>query len=246
MFDFSVFRIRAFSGALMGSIGMNFSFWPLMIYLPVYYQSGLGYSSMATGLALLAYTLPTLLMPPLGEKLVVRFGAARMIPLGLFTIGAGFMLMKFAAAQQMSLLPGALLSGIALGLTNTPVTNTTTGSVPGNRVGMASGIDISARLITLAINIALMGSLLVAGIAASLQRIMPGQSDVYALAEHIAGGGEVSLTHDIAAQVLTDGFSGVLLYGAAGVWGLALASYLLFNAKTQSADPDFKNKECAS
>jgi len=75
-----VFRIRAFSGALMGSIGMNFSFWPLMIYLPVYYQSGLGYSSMATGLALLAYTLPTLLMPPLGEKLVVRFGALRMHP----------------------------------------------------------------------------------------------------------------------------------------------------------------------
>lgn len=234
MFDFSVFRIRAFSGALMGSIGMNFSFWPLMIYLPVYYQSGLGYSSMATGLALLAYTLPTLLMPPLGEKLVVRFGAARMIPLGLFTIGAGFMLMKFAVAQQMSLLPGALLAGMALGLTNTPVTNTTTGSVPGNRVGMASGIDISARLITLAINIALMGSLLVAGIAASLQRIMPGQSDVHALAERIAGGGEVSLTHDIAAQVLTDGFSGVLLYGAAGVWGLALASFLLFNVRRKA------------
>ena len=35
MFDFSVFRIRPFSGALMGAIGMNFSFWPLMIYLPI-------------------------------------------------------------------------------------------------------------------------------------------------------------------------------------------------------------------
>ncbi|KNC05784.1 MFS transporter [Pantoea sp. RIT-PI-b] len=248
MFDFSVFRIRAFSGALMGSIGMNFSFWPLMIYLPVYYQSGLGYSSMATGLALLAYTLPTLLMPPLGEKLVVRFGAARMIPLGLFTLGAGFMLMKFAVSQQMSLLPGALLSGIALGLTNTPVTNTTTGSVPGNRVGMASGIDISARLITLSINIALMGSLLVAGVAASLQRIMPAINDAQDVAERIAGGGEVVLTDNVAARVLADGFSGVLLYGAVGVWGLALASYLLFNIKSKRAiaRTDERNKkQCA-
>ncbi|MBA0038791.1 MFS transporter [Pantoea sp. BIGb0393] len=248
MFDFSVFRIRAFSGALMGSIGMNFSFWPLMIYLPVYYQSGLGYSSMATGLALLAYTLPTLLMPPLGEKLVVRIGAARMIPLGLFTLGAGFMLMKFSVSQQMSLLPGALLSGIALGLTNTPVTNTTTGSVPGNRVGMASGIDISARLITLSINIALMGSLLVAGVAASLQRIMPAINDAQDMAERIAGGSEVALTGNVAARVLADGFSGVLLYGAAGVWGLALASYLLFNIKSKRAiarTDEMNKKQCA-
>jgi MFS family permease len=32
MFDFSVLRIRTFSGALFGSMGMNFSFWPFMIY----------------------------------------------------------------------------------------------------------------------------------------------------------------------------------------------------------------------
>ncbi|MDF1893706.1 MFS transporter [Rahnella contaminans] len=241
MFDFSVFRIRPFSGALMGSVGMNFSFWPLMIYLPVYYQSGLGYSSVATGLALLAYTLPTLLMPPLGEKLTARFGAARLIPLGLFTIGAGFMLMNIAVVTHTSLLPGALIAGAALGLTNTPVTNTTTGSVPGDRAGMASGIDISARLITLAINIALMGSLLVTGIAASLKALLPAGENLPAIAEHIAGGSEVSLAGGIAAQALTEGFSGVLLYGAIGVWILALMSYLLFNVrgrgKTVSCEP---------
>ena len=234
MFDFSVFRIRPFSGALMGSIGMNFSFWPLMIYLPVYYQIGLGYSSMATGMALLAYTLPTLLMPPVGEKLVLRYGAARVIPLGLLSIGVGFVLMKWAVAYQLSLLPGALLAGTALGITNTPVTNTTTGAVAANRVGMASGIDISARLITLAINIALMGSLLVAGIAAGLQQRLPNVGDGYALAERIAGGAAVVLNHDIAAQVLAEGFSDVLTYGAVGVGFLALASHLLFNLKTKA------------
>ncbi|WP_431888280.1 MFS transporter [Pectobacterium colocasium] len=230
MFDFSVFRIRPFSGALMGSMGMNFSFWPLMIYLPVYYQSGLGYSSLATGLALLAYTLPTLLMPPLGEKLVVRFGAARVIPIGLFTIGTGFMLMTFAAAHHLSLLPGALLAGAALGLINTPVTNTTTGSVSGDRAGMASGIDISARLITLSINIALMGNLLVAGIAESLKGVVSEGIDT--LAERIAGGGEVStLATEVASRALTEGFGSILLYGAGGVWVLALMSHLLFNFK---------------
>lgn len=232
MFDFSVFRVRAFSGALMGSVGMNFSFWPLMIYLPVYYQSGLGYDSVTTGLALLAYTLPTLLMPPVGEKLTARYGASRLIPFGLFTIGAGFILMLIAVVHHLSLLPGALLAGMALGLTNTPVTNTTTGSVAANRAGMASGIDISARLITLAVNIALMGSLLVAGIAASLKKVMPAAGDLSSLAERIAGGSVVEgLQTAQIAQALTDGFAVILIYGAAGVWILALMSYLLFNDK---------------
>lgn len=232
MFDFSVFRVRAFSGALMGSVGMNFSFWPLMIYLPVYYQSGLGYDSVTTGLALLAYTLPTLLMPPVGEKLTARFGASRLIPFGLFTIGAGFILMLIAVVHHLSLLPGALLAGMALGLTNTPVTNTTTGSVAANRAGMASGIDISARLITLAVNIALMGSLLVAGIAASLKKVMPAAGDLSSLAERIAGGSVVEgLQTAQIAQALTDGFAVILIYGAAGVWILALMSYFLFNDK---------------
>lgn len=77
MFDFSVFRIRRFSGALLGSIGMNFSFWPFMIYLPLYFQNGLGYASVATGLSLLAYTLPTLVLPPLAERLIRKARALR-------------------------------------------------------------------------------------------------------------------------------------------------------------------------
>jgi MFS family permease len=42
MFDFSVFRIPAFSGAIIGSAAMKFSFWPFMIYLPIWFQAGLG------------------------------------------------------------------------------------------------------------------------------------------------------------------------------------------------------------
>ena len=62
-----------------------------------------------------------------------------------------------------------VIFGIGLGLTNTPVTNTTTGSVPSTRAGMASGIDMSARLISLGANIALMGFVLVNGIFAYLK-----------------------------------------------------------------------------
>src|ERR1044072_4167805 len=103
---------------------MNISFWPFMIYLPIWFQAGLGYDSVTAGLALLAYTLPTLVLPPLAERLALRFRAGLVLPAGLFTIGLGFILMRFGSAAShtdwLTMLPGCLIAGMGLGLTNTP------------------------------------------------------------------------------------------------------------------------------
>ncbi|ETR78083.1 MFS transporter [Afipia sp. P52-10] len=242
MFDFSVFRIRAFSGAIIGSAAMNISFWPFMIYLPIWFQAGLGYDSQAAGLALLAYTLPALVVPPLAERLSLRYRPGLVIPAGLFIIGLGFVLMKLgsaaAHASWLTMLPGCLLAGIGLGFTNTPVTNTTTGSVPTERAGMASGIDMSARMISLAINIALMGFVLVEGVRSSLSAALPDLPDaatLRSLAERIAAGASVSPDQGASAatvhQALTDGFGWVMLYGGIGVWLLAAFSLFVFGRK---------------
>lgn len=246
MFDFSVLRIRRFSGALLGSAGMNFSFWPFMIYLPLYFQNSLGYASVGTGLALLAYTLPTLVIPPLGERLALRYRPDVVIPAGLFTIGLGFLLMKWGSsvtqASWLTMLPGCLIAGIGLGLTNTPVTNTTTGSVPSERAGMASGIDISARMISLAINIALMGFILVEGILSSLRSQLPGSPDdvqLRLLAESISAGNAAVLAQtgqvttipvDVANAALAHGFGWVMLYGGIAAWVLVAASCWVFRS----------------
>ncbi|UVH55880.1 MFS transporter [Variovorax paradoxus] len=249
MFDFSVFKIRNFSGSIIGSIGMNFSFWPFMIYLPIYFQGALGYDAVTAGSALLAYTLPTLVLPPLAERLSLRYRPGVVIPAGLFVIGLGFMAMRYgsgmAHASWMTMLPGCLLAGIGLGLTNTPVTNTTTGSVPSSRAGMASGMDMSARLITLAINIALMGFILLEGIHAHLRGALSASLDAMqlrALAEKIAAGNFASLAEGFPAlsqadpsgavvhAALVHSFGLVMLYGGVGVWVLAGVSLLTFGS----------------
>src|ERR1700744_108395 len=245
MFDFSVFRVRNFSGALLGSMGMNFSFWPFMIYLPIFFQGALGYGSVTAGLSLLAYTLPTLVVPPIGEKLAHKYQPGIVIPAGMFTIGLGFILMKFGGSVDhvngLTMLPGCVLAGIGLGLTNTPVTNTTTGSVPSTRAGMASGIDMSARLITLAINIALMGFILVEGVVSYLKHALPGSfNNPRALAERISAGNFASLhqafpelssldpSGTVIHAALLHGFGLVMLYGGVGAWILAAASFVIF------------------
>ena len=246
MFDFSVFRIRRFSGAIMGCIGMNFCYWPLIIYLPIYFKSGLGLDDNATGLLLLAYTLPFLMLPPVADHLLRRFGPRIAIPLGLATLGTGVILMRigsgFENATWLTLLPGTLLAGIGLGLTNTPVTDTTTGSVPSDRAGMASGIDISARLISLAVNIAVMGLIFVEGIRWSLPQSLATALDgeqAQVLAAAIAAGNldAVRQSHPgLAAQdpsgllahtALVEGFGWVMLYGGISAWLLAIASFAI-------------------
>lgn len=242
MFDFSVFRIRPFSGALLGSVGMNISFWPLMIYLPLYFHGVLGYDDAAAGCALLAYTLPTLVVPPLAERLAARYRPGWVIPAGLFTIGAGFFLMKWGSGVAEpgwpSMLPGCVCAGVGLGMTNTTVTNTTTGAVTSERAGMASGIDMSARMITLAINIALMGLILVSGVAAGLRYAaatggmdVPDDVSLRALAESVAGGLSATVAPELARAALLQGFQRVWLYGGIGVWTLGAASFLVFGMK---------------
>lgn len=263
MFDFSVFRIRAFSGALIGSAGMNFSFWPFMIYLPILFHGALGYGNLASGVALLAYTLPTLVIPPIGERILLRFGGGIAIPAGLFTIGLGFVLMwvgsGVAHVTWLTLLPGCLIAGTGLGLTNTPVTNVTTASVSSTRAGMASGIDMSARMISLAINIAVMGFILIAGISSWLSNTLPVALDagrLQDLAQRIAGGTArasdfpelafLPAADSVLQEALIHGFRLVLLYGGMSVWILALASFLIFredytarsSRSSNEAEPD--------
>jgi EmrB/QacA subfamily drug resistance transporter len=239
MFDFAAFRNRRFSGALIGSAAMNFSFWPFVIYLPIYFQSVLGYDGVRAGLALLAYTLPTLVVPPLGERLLLHRGPGVVIPLGLSAIGAGFLLMHRAAAgadpDGPTLLLGCLLAGAGLGLTNTPVTNTATASVPAERAGMAAGMDMSARMISLALNIALMGALLLHGVRSGLARAVPGAPDAAldALAEAVAAGNVVTdgIGPAAARQALAQGFAGIMLYGGLAAWALALLGRVVFGAR---------------
>jgi Na+/melibiose symporter-like transporter len=256
MFDFSVFRIRDFSGAILGCVGMNCSYWPFMIYLPLYFTAGLGRDVAAAGFALLAYTVPFLVMPPVAQWLLLRYDARVVIPGGLFVIGLGFLLMKLGSDASghgpWPVLPGALLAGIGLGLTTTPASSMTKSAVPAERAGMASGMDVSARLITLALNIAVMGLVLVAGLEASLQASQGASADAGPLrtvAEQLASGNLAGALQAVPASAgqsvdthmlqgaLTQGFGWVMLYGGMAAWITAALSWVVFRGLHEAVIP---------
>jgi hypothetical protein len=146
-----------------------------------------------------------------------------------------------------------LLGGVGLGLTSTPVTNTTTGSVPSNRSGMASGIDMSARWVTLAINISLMGLLLAVGSVDGLRERLAGQlpePQIRTLAAHVANGDELAELRQLFPRLtpldsagilvrsaLTQGYGLVTLYGGIAVWVIVTASLITFADLSRQIDP---------
>jgi hypothetical protein len=101
---------------------------------------------------------------------------------------------------------------------------------------MASGIDMSARMVSLAVNIAVMGFILAVGVAAYLKRALPNldPAQLHRLAERIAAGDTVSvpgLTAPVVHEALATGFGWVMLYGGVGVWIMAGISFFVFNAR---------------
>jgi hypothetical protein len=93
---------------------------------------------------------------------------------------------------------------------------------------MASGIDMSARMISLAINIAVMGLILLSGVAATLNGVAGGEK--LQLAASIASG-RLGMDDPAAARIaLVQGFGWVLGYGGISAWLFAAGSLLTFGA----------------
>ncbi|MBN3807595.1 MFS transporter, partial [Paraburkholderia sp. Ac-20347] len=218
--------------------------------LAVYSQSVLVEVPVAYGRSPLAYRLPALVCAPIDARVGMRLLLARASAAGLFTVELGFLVMRagsaFGHGHALAVLPGCLVAGAGLGITNTPVTNTTTGSVSADRAGMASGIDMSARMVTLAINIALMGSLLVASVARHLEDALGDAAQAVswqALAARVAAGnltpgdGLIDPAHfephfeTTARAALEAGFNTLMLYGGLAVCTLAVLSYLIFSRR---------------
>jgi len=109
-------------------------------------------------------------------------------------------------------------------------------------------MDVSARLITLAVNIAVMGLVLVAGILSALDTALgpaPEAARLRAVAEQLAGGDVVGARGALAAldataakdavlhTAVTRGFGWVLLYGALGALLTAAFSLAVLTSRPE-------------
>ena len=170
MFDLSLFRLPTFSGGLIAAVGISASIFSILLYLVLYLQDILGYSALATGVRLTVISGGILITATIASRISSRVPVRLLIGPGLVLIGVGLLLMRGldATSSWTHLIPGMIVSGLAIGMVNPPLASTAVGVVAPQRAGMASGINSTFRQVGIATGIALLGSLFASKVTADV------------------------------------------------------------------------------
>ncbi len=162
MVDLALFRNPRLIGALLGMAAYAGCAQVMMTLIPLYLQTGLGFSAIASGAAMLPFALTMLVFPRIGVRMSDRLDPPSMLVLGLVLVGLGNLLSAWAAAT-MAYLPFALaiaVTGSGAGLLNGDTQKNIMACIPRERSGMASGISTTTRFSAIVLSFGLLGGLL--------------------------------------------------------------------------------------
>ncbi len=248
MFDLQLFRLPTFTGGLVAAFGLSASIFSLLLYLVLYVQDLLGYTALQTGLRLLVISAGILLTSAIAGRLTSHVPIRLLIGPGLLLVSIGIFLMRglHADTEWTHLIPGFLVAGAGIGLTNPPLASTAVGVVQPQRAGMASGINSTFRQVGIATGIALFGTLFASQtthvITAKLAAVggLSGQAD--AIASSLRAGQLSGALRSLPAQArpkvalaardaFTSGMNEILLVGGIIALVAALLSFALIRTK---------------
>ncbi len=160
MFDLRLFRIPTFVGGSIAAFAMNGSLFAMFLFLAIYFQEALDYSSLETGLRLLTASLSMLVASLIAGRLSAKIQPRYMIGGGLVLVGAALLLMGGIneSTGWEHFIPGLVLGGLGAGLVNPPLASTAVGVVDFSRSGMASGVNGTFRQLGVSAGVAVLGS----------------------------------------------------------------------------------------
>jgi EmrB/QacA subfamily drug resistance transporter len=175
MLDLSLFRVPAFGGVSIVAWALSAGMFAMFLYITLYVQDILGFSPLQAGLRFLPITLLSFFVAPIGGQLLKRWPARALLGTGLILVGVGLLLMHGVQVGDSwtQLLPGFLVAGVGIGLTNPAIASTALGVVPPARAGMASGINSTFRQIGIATGVAAFGAVFQSRIASELSTNLP-------------------------------------------------------------------------
>jgi EmrB/QacA subfamily drug resistance transporter len=172
MLDLALFRKPAFAGASIAAFALSASMFSMFLYMTLYIQNALGYGPLAAGLRFLPVSLLGFVVAPISGRLSTRMPVRILMGGGLALVGIGLLLMAGLDAHSdwTALLPGFIVGGIGVGLTNPALASTAVGVVAPQHTGAASGINSTFRQVGIATGIAGLGAIF----QSALQRKFPG------------------------------------------------------------------------
>ncbi len=171
MLPLTVFASRSFSGAnlltlcLYAAIGIFFFVFPLNL---VQVQ---GYSTTATGAAILPLILLMFFLSRWSGGLVARYGARGPLIIGPLIAALGFVLFAVPSVGDSywkTFFPAVIVLGFGMAVTVAPLTTVVMNSVNQDRVGAASGINNAVARVAGVLAIAVLGIVMVKAFSSQL------------------------------------------------------------------------------
>lgn len=242
MINVRLFRVRAFTGAVLGDLISIFALIGSLFALTQYLQLVLGLSAMESALWLLPQTVVSAGAGFLAAWLVRRLSAALLVSVGTLSAAGGFaLLLGLSTTTEPWVIASALcLVALGVGIAMTLTHDIIMSSVPPERSGQAAAIGETAYELGTALGTAVLGSVLLSfyrsGLADSasgliddtlLARAGATLAEALEVAEQLGGtvGPQlVALAQQefTTALVLTGALAALLLVGGAVMTGITL------------------------
>jgi len=144
MLPLRLLRIRAFAAANATGFLMFASITSAAFMMAQYFQLGLGYTPLNTGLRFLPWTLTPLLIAPAAGALADKIGSRPLMVLGLAMQGAGLAWIALSATSTAGygrfVLP-LIVAGVGISMAIPTVPTTALNAVPPADMGKASGVQ---------------------------------------------------------------------------------------------------------
>jgi EmrB/QacA subfamily drug resistance transporter len=230
MLDLTFFKNPRFSAG-SGAIALTFfAMFGSMFLLTQYLQFVLGYSPLATGVRLLPFAIPMMIVSPLSARLAARIGAKLTVASGLGLLAAGLLTLTGvdAGSSYATISWRFVLVAAGIALTMAPATEAIMGSLPLAKAGVGSAVNDTTRMVGGTVGVAVIGSVFSSIYASELadsaaaQQVPPGvvagakDSIGFALTAADRIGGPVGRAFGEAATAgFVDGFHAGLGVGAA-------------------------------
>ena len=161
--DPRVFATSTMAGVAALLTALQFGYWAVLVYLPLFLSAAIHISMEGAGAALLAATLPMLLVPLIGGRIAMHWGWRRLFTIAFGLVVIGDVCLVIAALSDgpeirlAAAVAGMAIIGVGAALANPQLSGVVLALAPSTQAGMASAVTFIVRQAGFAISIAALG-----------------------------------------------------------------------------------------